>query len=117
MQDSTQDQLNISVQLASSSDAERIFRVMNDISHGCSGGMCLQFQPPFALHLPVPLASAALLVCYSAVPWSYCRDQLLAFVQRARSLFHKAGRRRIPYELINFQLLDLLCVCALRVCS
>ena len=45
MQDGThaQDRLNVSVQLASSSDAERIFSVMNDISHGRSGGTCLRF--------------------------------------------------------------------------
>ena len=64
MHDGTQDRLNVSVQLASSSDAERIFSVMNDISHGRSGGMCLRFRPPCALHLP---CSAALLVCYSTV--------------------------------------------------
>ena len=74
MQDSTQDRLalNVSVQLASSSDAERIFSVMNDISHGRSGGTCLRFRPPFALHLPVPRFLFAILLCLDHTAGTNC---------------------------------------------
>ena len=44
----TQDQLNVFVQLASSSDAGRVFSMMNDIYHGRSWGTCLRC-PPFAI--------------------------------------------------------------------
>ena len=67
MQDSTQDRLalNVSVQLASRSDAERIFSVMNDISHGRSAW---GYVPSISTTLCLTFASAALLVCDSAVP-------------------------------------------------
>ena len=39
--DATQDQPCLFVQLASSSDAERVFSMMNDIYHGRSWGTCL----------------------------------------------------------------------------
>ena len=72
MQDGTQDRLNVSVQLASSSDAERIFSVMNDISHGRSGGTCLRFRPPFALHLPVPRFLLSILLCLDHAAGTNC---------------------------------------------
>ena len=72
MQDSMQDRLNVSVQLTSSSDAECIFSVMNDISHGCSGGMCLRFRPPCALHLPVLCFLFAVLLCLDHTARTNC---------------------------------------------
>ena len=71
-QDGTQDRPYTFVQLASSSDAERIFSVMNDISHGRSGGTCLRFRPPFALHLPVPRFLFAILLCLDHTAGTNC---------------------------------------------
>ena len=48
-QDGTQDRPNVFVQLASSSDAERVFSTMNDSYHGRSWGTCLRLCPPFAI--------------------------------------------------------------------
>ena len=72
MQDGMQDRLNVSVQLISSSDAEHIFSVMNDISHGRSGGTCLRFRPPFALHVPVPRFLFAILLCLDHTAGTNC---------------------------------------------
>ena len=51
----TQDQLNVFVQLASSSNAERAFSTMNDIYHGRSWGTCL-FMSTLCHHLHFALA-------------------------------------------------------------
>ena len=45
--DATQDQPCLFVQLASSSDAERVFSTMNDIYHGRSWGTCLPYVHPW----------------------------------------------------------------------
>ena len=56
-QDGTQDQPCIFVQLASSSDAERVFSTMNDIYHGCSWGtVCAFLMSTLCHHLHFALA-------------------------------------------------------------
>ena len=46
MQDGTQNRPSVFVQLASSSDAERVFSTMNDTYHGRSWGTCLPYVHP-----------------------------------------------------------------------
>ena len=58
---------NVFVQSESSSDAERIFSVMNDISYGRSGGMCLRFRPPLP-YICQCCASCLLFCCALIIP-------------------------------------------------